>query len=87
MKMKRLWLWVLAMCVCAFLATSIGRADDLTTLSQDANQWVMPSQNYANTRYSTLNQINAQNVKDLKVAWSMSTGIASRLSVPVIRAP
>jgi len=34
----------------------------------------MPSLNYANTRYSKLDQINTTNAKDLRVAWTMSTG-------------
>src|SRR5579884_3929660 len=35
----------------------------------------MPAKNYASTRYSTLDQINTGNVKDLKLAWSFSTGL------------
>ena len=46
----------------------------LASMSQDSAQWVMPSLNYANTRNSTLNEITADNVKNLKVAWTMSTG-------------
>src|SRR6476469_11082891 len=41
---------------------------------QDDGQWLMPAKNYASTRYSELAQINSQNVKDLKVAWTFSTG-------------
>src|SRR5213593_1579948 len=48
--------------------------DELIKMSQDANQWVMPLGNYAGTRHSSLNQVNAQNVWKLKVAWTMSTG-------------
>jgi PQQ-dependent dehydrogenase (methanol/ethanol family) len=46
----------------------------LADASSDAGQWAMPSLNYQNTRYSKLDSINTQNVKDLKVAWTMSTG-------------
>src|SRR6187551_3844424 len=46
----------------------------LDTMSQDANQWVMPLGNYAGMRHSKLNQINAQNVGRLQVAWTMSLG-------------
>jgi len=74
MKVKRLWLWVVAIFGCAFVLPSIARTDDLSSLSQDSNQWVLPSLNYANTRYSKLDQINTDNAKDLKVAWTMSTG-------------
>jgi glucose dehydrogenase len=35
----------------------------------------MPAKNYASTRFSELNAINAKNVKDLKVAWTFSTGV------------
>ena len=42
--------------------------------SSDAGQWTMPSKDYANTRYSALNEITPDNVKNLHVAWSMSTG-------------
>jgi PQQ-dependent dehydrogenase (methanol/ethanol family) len=46
----------------------------LASMSEDPNQWVMPSQNYANTRHSMLDQITPSNVANLKVAWTMSTG-------------
>ena len=46
----------------------------LASMSEDPNQWVMPSQNYSNTRHSTLDQITTSNVANLKVAWTMSTG-------------
>src|SRR4051812_48674888 len=35
---------------------------DLVSLAADDAQWVMPAKNYAGTRYSGLNQINAGNV-------------------------
>ena len=49
--------------------------DDLTKMQHDAAQVVMPTVNYANTRYSTLDQINAQNVGKMQVAWTFSTGV------------
>jgi lanthanide-dependent methanol dehydrogenase len=48
---------------------------DLGKMSQNANDWVMPAKDYANTRYSTLKQINAGNVGKLQVAWTFSTGV------------
>ncbi|MCG8122965.1 MAG: methanol/ethanol family PQQ-dependent dehydrogenase [Candidatus Thiodiazotropha taylori] len=48
---------------------------ELLKMQQNANDWVMPNGNYASTRYSELNQITANNVKDLKVAWTFSTGV------------
>jgi lanthanide-dependent methanol dehydrogenase len=42
---------------------------------QEDGQWTMPAKNYASTRYSGLDQINTENVKNLKVAWTFSTGV------------
>jgi PQQ-dependent dehydrogenase (methanol/ethanol family) len=47
---------------------------DLVKLEDEDGQWIMPAKNYASTRFSGLNQINASNVKNLKVAWTFSTG-------------
>ncbi|MEA2718840.1 MAG: lanthanide-dependent methanol dehydrogenase [Candidatus Eremiobacteraeota bacterium] len=46
----------------------------LAEMAQDSAQWVMPSQNYAATRHSALDEIKTSNVGALKVAWTMSTG-------------
>jgi lanthanide-dependent methanol dehydrogenase len=48
---------------------------DLQQMQQNADNWVMPAQNYANQRYSTLNQINSDNASHLQVAWTFSTGV------------
>jgi PQQ-dependent dehydrogenase (methanol/ethanol family) len=43
---------------------------------QDADkQWQMQNKNTSATRYSSVNEINTENVKNLKVAWSFSTGV------------
>jgi len=44
------------------------------TLMQDDKQWPMAAKNYANTRFSGLDQINAGNVSQLKLAWTFSVG-------------
>ncbi len=56
-------------------AATTGRTD-LNALSQDDKQWVMAPKNYANTRFSGLDQINASNVGQLKLAWTFSVGAA-----------
>ncbi|MGY4286655.1 PQQ-dependent dehydrogenase (methanol/ethanol family) [Bradyrhizobium sp. LM2.7] len=59
-------------------ALAVGGAsanDELIKMSQNPKDWVMPTGDYANTRYSKLNQINAQNVGKLQVAWTFSTGV------------
>ncbi len=58
-----------------FAATSSYANEELIKLSQDAKQWVMQAGNYANTRYSTLKQITADNVGKLQVSWTFSTGV------------
>jgi alcohol dehydrogenase (cytochrome c) len=47
---------------------------DLQTLSHDDRQWVMAAKDYANTRFSGLDQINTGNVGQLKLAWTFSVG-------------
>lgn len=49
-------------------------SSDLISLSKDQNQWVMAPHDYANTRFSQLDQINASNVGHLQVAWTFSVG-------------
>jgi lanthanide-dependent methanol dehydrogenase len=49
--------------------------DDLIKMSKNPNDWVMPTGDYANQRYSALKQITAQNVRNLQVAWTFSTGV------------
>ena len=49
--------------------------DDLIKMSKNPNDWVMPTGDYANQRYSQLKQITAQNVRNLQVAWTFSTGV------------
>ncbi|MFL5785849.1 MAG: PQQ-dependent dehydrogenase, methanol/ethanol family [Bacteriovoracaceae bacterium] len=41
---------------------------------KDDGQWIMPSKDFANTRFSELDEINKKNVKDLKVAFTVSSG-------------
>ena len=48
---------------------------ELLKLEKDPGQWVMPSGNYSGTRYSALDQINKDNVKNLGLAWQFSTGV------------
>jgi len=45
------------------------------TPPEDGN-WTMPAKNFANTRYSGLDQINTENVSKLQVAWTFSTGLS-----------
>src|SRR6201997_3134544 len=72
MKSPRFWLALSAFALVAGGATA---NDELIKLSKDPNQWAMPTGNYANWRYSELNQINKDNAKNLRPLWTFSTGV------------
>jgi PQQ-dependent dehydrogenase (methanol/ethanol family) len=58
------------------MAIGVARADDeLTKMSANPNDWVMPARTYDGQRYSPLDQINASNVGKLQAAWTFSTGV------------
>ena len=58
---------------------------DPAVLQQDDGQWVMPAKNYASTRFSGLNEINASNVGQLGVSWTFSTGmVAGHEAAPLV---
>jgi lanthanide-dependent methanol dehydrogenase len=59
----------------AFLGAPAMANDALQTLADDAKNWAMPTGDYWNQRYSKLNQITADNVNKLQVAWTFSTGV------------
>src|SRR5436305_9341858 len=48
---------------------------ELTRLERDPSNWPMQLGNYAGWRYTPLDQINRDNVKDLKIGWQISTGV------------
>jgi PQQ-dependent dehydrogenase (methanol/ethanol family) len=49
--------------------------ESVAKVMQNPNDWALQTGDYANTRYSKLDQINASNVKKLQVAWTFSTGV------------
>jgi lanthanide-dependent methanol dehydrogenase len=49
--------------------------DELLKMEQNAKDWVMPTGNYANQRFSKLDQITASNVSKLAPVWTFSTGV------------
>ncbi len=44
-------------------------------LEQDDGQWLRATKDYANTRFSSLDQINQSNVAQLRTAFTFSTGV------------
>lgn len=55
--------------------TGASANDELLKMQDDPAQWTMPLGNYSSTRFSKLDQINRDNVKNMRVAWSFSTGV------------
>ncbi|HEX6966581.1 MAG TPA: methanol/ethanol family PQQ-dependent dehydrogenase [Gemmatimonadaceae bacterium] len=55
-------------------ATSYGAAIGAMPVG-GAGDWTLPGRDLAGSRYSPLDQITAQNVKNLHVAWTFSTGV------------
>lgn len=50
-------------------------AADLDRAMRNPNNWAHPRGQYNNQGYSELSQINTSNVKNLKLAWTFSTGV------------
>src|SRR5215470_7658348 len=50
----------------------------LLNADKDPNNWVMYHQSYKSWHYSPLDQINAGNVKDLKLLWIHTPGAGKR---------
>jgi len=59
----------------AILVSSVPRLGGQIQNQPDDGQWPMAAKNFASTRFSTLTEINTGNVKDLKLAWTFSTGL------------
>ncbi|ABS67026.1 lanthanide-dependent methanol dehydrogenase XoxF5 [Xanthobacter versatilis] len=73
--MRRLLVLTAAAVVTAFAGAPARANDSVLKLTQDPNQWALQTGDYANTRFSKLKQITADNVGKLQVAWSFSTGV------------
>ena len=58
-----------------FLAGTAIANDSVLSLTSNPNGWALQTGDYANTRFSNLAQINRDNVRDLQVAWTFSTGV------------
>ncbi len=70
--MKKLMLLTSGLALCAGMAVA---NDDLVTQMDDPSQWAIQTGDYKNQRHSKLDTINKENVGDLQVAWTFSTGV------------
>src|SRR5579872_3403679 len=53
-------------------------------LNPSPNDWLMFSRTYDAQRFSPLNQINKQNVSQLKLAWSRGMGAGTTETIPTV---
>ena len=61
----------IAICIASMAVAN----DDLVAQMENPKQWAIQTGDYKNQRYSELDAINAENVGDLQVAWTFSTGV------------
>jgi PQQ-dependent dehydrogenase (methanol/ethanol family) len=71
---SQVWRRSAAMLAVLVLALAFASTQAFCQGTQDGD-WPMAAKDYANTRYSALDQINAANVKELKLAFTFSTGV------------
>ena len=69
----RATVWVAGFFVLVLAVAAYG-SQELLQLQTDDKQWIMPGKDYSQTRFSTLSQITPRNVKNLRPAWTFSTG-------------
>ena len=55
-------------------AAGVARAASAASSGNPDGDWVRAARDYANTRFSPLNQITSANANQLRVAWTFSTG-------------
>src|SRR5947207_6388287 len=72
---KTISVFLLACGIAAGISAAARANDDVLKLSKDPANVVMPSITYNGWNYSTLDQINQANVKNLTVAWTLQIGI------------
>jgi lanthanide-dependent methanol dehydrogenase len=68
----RHWCALLGMLVVPGLAFANA---DVAKLTKDPKNWAMQAGDFSNHRYTELKQITKDNVKNLSVAWTFSTGV------------
>ncbi len=61
-------------CLVVFFAACMVTAPVVAT-ADSAGEWPLPGKDYALTRFSELADIKADNVKNLRAAWTLSTGV------------
>ncbi len=73
--MQKLLLTASLSALLAGLSMPASANEDLMKMTQNPNDWVMQSGDYANQRFSKLKQITNENVNKLEPVWTFSTGV------------
>ncbi len=73
--MQKLLLTASLSALLAGLSVPASANEDLMKMTQNPNDWVMQSGDYANQRFSKLKQITNENVNKLEPVWTFSTGV------------
>lgn len=72
--MKKRFLFAAFVCSLSSLAFATIDAQRLEQAEQEPHNWLTHGRTYAEQRFTPLNQINAQTVKQLGLAWSVDSG-------------
>ena len=74
MTSKRTYKWGVLLGLAALPGLALAN-EEVIKLTHNPNNWAMQAGNMQNQRYSALKQINKDNVKNMRVAWTFSTGV------------
>ena len=86
--MRRTLLCVAALVIGAFALRVMAQTSTFKPVTQEMlvnpspNDWLMFSRTYDAQRFSPLNQINKQNVGQLRLAWSRGMGAGTTETIP-----
>jgi quinohemoprotein ethanol dehydrogenase len=77
---RKLVLLLTAAALCLGVALYLGASRTSAEHERGDHNWLHHGNDLANTRFQSLDQINPQNVKNLKVAWVFHTGVLDPLA-------
>ncbi|MBI2817201.1 MAG: PQQ-binding-like beta-propeller repeat protein [Acidobacteria bacterium] len=88
--MRNIWLVIVCVAFGALTPAAFAQlknfapVTDKMLLNPSPDDWIMPSRTYDWQRYSPLNQVNRQNVGQLRMAWSRGMGPGVHENIPLV---
>ena len=88
--MVRTLLFATALVVSAINPAALAQVEDFTPVTREMlldpspNDWLMFSRTYDNQRFSPLDQVNRQNVGQLRMAWARGMAPGTQESIPLV---